>query len=133
MVIAKRGTLLIVSGPQHDPDRKHLHVICNDPDPQGDVLIVSISSVTAAAHDKTCVLQSYEHDFLQRPSYVYYAKAQTVSAATLMNGVNQQIIVVHSNMNAQAFLRVTNGICRSPHTPRKIKKYFGCAESEVAA
>jgi hypothetical protein len=133
MTIAKRGTLLIVSGPRHDPDRKHLYVICNDPDSEGNVLIVSIASVTAATHDTTCILQPHEHDFLKRASYTYYAKAEIRSAAALLNGVKQQAIFVHSNMNAQAFLRLTNGICRSPYTPRKIKRYFGCAEPEAAA
>lgn len=131
MAIAKKGTLLIVSGPRHDPNRKHLHVICNDPDQDGKVLIVGVCSVTGAPHDATCVLQAHEHDFLDHPSYVFYAKAEVVAASALENGVTQKVIAVHSDMNGQAFLRVKNGLCRSPLTPRKIKKYAGCAEAEA--
>ena len=32
MPIYRAGTLLVPSGPSHDPDRKHLHVVCNDTD-----------------------------------------------------------------------------------------------------
>ena len=124
--------MLIVSGPRHDPDRKHLHVICTDPDPQGNVLIVGVCSVTAARHDATCILQAHEHDFLKHPSYAFYARAEVVSAAALASGVAKQVITVHSDMNGQVFLRVKNGICRSPLTPRKIKKYAGCAEPQTA-
>lgn len=130
MVIAKKGTLLIVSGPKNDPERKHLHVICNDPVSDGNVLIVGICSVTAATHDTTCILQSHDHDFLKHNSYVLYAKASIVTENCLNNGIEAKVMAVHSDMNGQAFLRVKNGICRSPHTPRKVKKYAGCAEPE---
>ncbi|GGE11194.1 hypothetical protein GCM10011390_32790 [Aureimonas endophytica] len=128
MTIAKKGTLLIVSGPRHDPDRKHLHVICNDPDAEGRVLIVGICSVTAAPHDETCILAAHEHDFLRHPSYVLYARAEIVLAAALANGIGQGVIAIHSAMNGQTFLKVAKGLCRSPQTPRKIKAYAGCPD-----
>lgn len=67
----KRGTLLIPSGPSHDPDRKHLHVVCNDAREDGTHLLVSISSWRSNG-DPTCQLQSHEHDFLDRLSFVEY-------------------------------------------------------------
>ncbi len=130
MTIAKKGTLLIVSGPAHDPDRKHLHVVCNDPDADGNVLIVGVCSVTDAAHDTTCILQEHEHDFLRHPSYVLYARANVISTDALANGVAKKVIAKHSDMNGQTFLRVKNGVCRSPLTSRKIKKYAGCVNSD---
>lgn len=130
MTIAKKGTLLIVSGPAHDPDRKHLHVVCNDPDADGNVLIVGICSVTMAPHDTTCILQAHEHDFLRHPSYVLYARADIVSAAVLASGVAKQVIAKHSDMNGQTFLRVKNGVCGSPLTPRRIKNYAGCNKAD---
>lgn len=137
MAIAKKGTLLIVSGPKHDPDRKHLHVICTDPDKDGNVLIVGICSVTKAPYDTTCVLQPHEHEFLKHDSYVLYANATLVSVDNLHRGIEANAIVVHQDMNGQTFLRVRNGVCRSKHTPRKIKKYLGCglsgAVSAIAA
>lgn len=31
----RKGTLLIPSGPARDPSRRHLHVICTNPDATG--------------------------------------------------------------------------------------------------
>jgi hypothetical protein len=131
VAIAKKGTLLIVSGPNHDPERKHLHVICNDPDGDGNVALVSVCSVTGTNHDTTCILQQHEHAFLKHESFVLYARAKIVSENSLANGVAQKLMVIHDDMNGQTFLRVFNGVCRSPQTPRKVKKYLGCAEPEA--
>lgn len=131
MAIAKKGTLLIVSGPKHDKDRKHLHVICNDPDGDGNVALVSICSVTDATHDTTCILQQHEHAFLKHESFVLYARAKIVSENSLANGVEAKLMSMHDDMNGQTFLRVFKGVCRSPHTPRKVKKYLGCAEMDA--
>jgi len=134
MAIAKKGTLLIISGPKHDPDRKHLHIICNDPDADGNVAIVGVcsidTSVAVAYHDATCVLQKHEHDFIKHDSYVLYARASIVTAAALEAGVKSKVMVTHDDMNGQTFLRITKGVCRSPHTPRKVKNYLGCAAEE---
>ena len=131
MAIAKKGTLLIVSGPKHDPERKHLHVVCNDPDGKGNVALVSVCSVTGTTHDTTCILQQHEHAFLKHESFVLYARAKIVSATSLANGVAAKLMVMHDDMNGQTFLRVFKGVCRSPQTPRKVKKYLGCAELEA--
>lgn len=126
MGVARQGTLLIVSGPRHDPSRRHLHVVVNDPDVDGNVLLLAICSVTAAPHDATCVLQPHEHPFLKHPSYVFYARATLASAAALQDGIARQEIAIYSDLNTQSFLRLRNGICRSPLTPLRIKRYLGC-------
>lgn len=131
MVIARKGTLLIVSGPRHDPERKHLHVVCNDPDGDGNVALVSVCSVTGTNHDTTCILQSHEHDFVKHESFVLYARAKIVSASSLANGVAAKLMIMRDDMNGQTFLRVLKGACRSPQTPRKVKKYLGCTEMKA--
>ena len=123
----KKGTLLIPSGPSHDPDRMHLHIICTDPDEKGKQLIVSVSKKTSAPCDNTCVLQSHEHSFLSQESYIFYRKARIIDQTALINGVNAKLFAFKDDVNGQTFLKVTNGICASPQTPRKIKAYFGCA------
>lgn len=133
MPVAKKGTLLIISGPPHDPNRKHLHVVCNDPDEDGNVLVVGVCSVTAAPHDTTCILQAHEHEWLRHPSFVFYARARMVSEKSLDAGVAKRLMEVRDDVNGQTFLRVKNGICRSPFTPRKIKQYAGCEEEQPEA
>lgn len=127
MVVYRAGTMLIPSGTHHDPNRSHLHVVCNDTDANGENLIVSISTYSNNYCDGTCILQAHEHDWLRHESYVFYRKARIVRAQTLERGIEEFLIRPQADMNQQVFLRVKNGICRSLQTPRKVKVYFGCA------
>ncbi|CAN7432153.1 hypothetical protein [Rhizobium sp. LjRoot254] len=125
-MVARAGTLLIPSGPENDPGRRHLHVVCTDPDGDGNQLIVSITTWTNNLCDAACIIQPHEHAWLRHQSYVFYRKARIEAAATLDNGLRQGIFEQLADMNAQTFLRIRNGVCSSQQTPRKIKRYFGC-------
>lgn len=124
----RKGTILIPSGPAHDPHRKHLHVVCTDTDAQGKNLIVSICSVPQppVPYDTTCVFEAHEHRWLTHQSYVAYRYAKIEEAAKLQNGLNQGVFVQEVDMNGQSFLKVVNRMCQSPQTPRLIKRYLNC-------
>ena len=122
-----KGTLLVPSGPSYDPERKHLHIVCNDTDPKGFNLLVPIASWTKSLCDGTCILLPHEHPWLTRPkSYVFYRNADLFDAISLQRGIEKSLVIVREDCNAQVFLRIRNGVCKSPQTPRKIKRYFGC-------
>lgn len=115
------------SGPSHDPDRRHLHVVCNDTDADGNNLLVPIATWKNPLCDGTCILLPHEHPWLKKPkSYVMYRNAGVYEAQALQRGVVSSKIVVEDDCNGQVFLKIRNGICASPHTPRKIKGYYGC-------
>ena len=126
MPIAKAGTLFIPSGTSHDPDRRHMFVVCNDTDANGLNLIVPVTTWTNDLCDATCRLEAHEHTFLRHSSYVLYRKARTQPAQTLLDRLASGLFSSHDPVNAQVFQKVRNGICRSGQTPRKIKVYFGC-------
>jgi hypothetical protein len=125
-LVARAGTLLIPSGPDNDPTRRHLHVVCTDPCENGYQVIVSITTWTNNLCDATCVVQAHEHEWLTHQSYVFYRKARIEAAETLDNGVRIGEFEPQGTMNAQTFLRVKNGLCQSLQTPRRVKKYLGC-------
>lgn len=122
----KRGTILIPSGPSHDGLRKHLFVICSDPCPKRFQVIVPITAWTNNLCDDTCLIDSWEHIFLYKKSYVLYRNARIEGTDLLIAGVKSKIFAPHHPMNGQSFTRIVNGICKSIHTPRKVKIYFGC-------
>lgn len=126
MPIAKAGTLLIPSGPSHDPDRRHMFVVCNDTDANGQNLIVPVTTWTNDVCDPTCRLDPHEHAFLRHASYVLYRNARIEPAQALQEGLANGLFSTHDPVNGQVFLKVKNGVCRSLQTPRKIKVYFGC-------
>lgn len=117
--------MLVPSGAQHDPNQMHLHIICNDTCDLGYNLLVSVSSYYDGC-DNTCELNAGEHDSVIHLSYVFYAKAKIYRAEDLERGFVKEILIPKPDMPAEVFVRVENGICTSPDTPRKIKKYFGC-------
>ncbi len=126
MPYRRAGTLLIPSGPSHDPARPHLHVVCNDTDANGLNLLVSVTSWTNDLCDATCLLKPHEHPWLRHDSYILYRKAEVREASKIDAGIRQGVFTLREPMNGQTFLRVKSGVCSSPHTPRRIKVYFGC-------
>lgn len=132
-MVARAGTLLIPSGPSHDPDRKHLFIVCTDPCEEGKQLLVGVTTWVNDQCDDACILEPHEHEFLNRKSFILYRAARIEEATTLDNGVREGKFQLRAAMNAQTFLRVKNGVCRSKQTPRKIKKYAGCPADPPAA
>ncbi len=126
MPVHEKAALLVPSGTYHDPHKKHLHVICSDPDSTGNVVIVSVTTYTNDLCDQTCILQAHEHPWLNHTSYVLYRKAEIVSAAALQARIDSDDIIERDDMNAQVFLRIKKGLCNSPQTKRKVKRYLGC-------
>lgn len=90
------------------------------------VAIVSISTYTNDLCDQTCIILAGEHPFVRHKSYVLYRSAQTIGCDEVSRGLKAGTLAVHDDMNGQTFLRVRNGVCRSPSTPRKIKTYLNC-------
>lgn len=126
-IFGKASTFLIPSGPYHDPTRLHLHVVCTDACKDNKYLIVSVSTKYNDKCDQTCVLQPHEHAWLKHESFVFYRNASIIDAETIRKGLAVQVFVQKGDLNGQTLLRITNGICRSPQTPRKIKTYAGCS------
>lgn len=129
-MVAKRGTILIPSGPSHDPDRLHLFVVCSEPCGNGKQVLVSIATRVNSLCDPTCILQPHEHPFLTKESFVLYRKARVEAATALDAGLAQGVFKARDDMNAQTFLRILNGICASLQTPRWIKNYVGCPKDD---
>jgi len=128
----KRGTLLIPSGPSHDPDRKHLHIICTDPDECDEQLLVSVCSVRDDLYDRTCVLLPHEHEFLRKKSFVYYAKATILDQGSLSEGLERRKFDPHEDLNSQTFLRVTRGILISKRSTPRVKQFYQLSLDRLA-
>ena len=117
---------MIPSGTAIDPNRPHLFIVCTDPCPKYLVAIVPIATYTNNKCDQTCIVVKGDHEFVRHKSYVLYQKAQTISRVKIVNGVENGTFRQHRDLNGQTFLKVRNGMCRSPRTPDKIKKYLDC-------
>lgn len=122
----RKATLLVPSGPLHDPDRKHLFIVLSDPvtDEQV-VLLVSISSVKPNRwNDEACLLYSLEHPFIKKDSFVDYSSARIEPADKLTKAVDQGIFLSREPVNQDVFDRICAGIMASRRTPKDIKRFF---------
>jgi hypothetical protein len=124
----KCHTLLMPSGTYHDPDRKHLFIVCTDCCAAGKHLIVSITGWTNDLCDGTTRLSPGPkmHRFVTKESYIFYRKARVEDSAVLSKGVDEGIFVPHDPVDESLLARVMAGVCSSKQTPRKVKIYANC-------
>lgn len=127
---AKRATLLIPSGPDHDLDRKHLFILLTDPIPAPDmgakqVLLVGIATRNSnLPHDPTCLLYPGDHPFIIRESYVNYRFARIEEADKLATGVQKGMFVPKGTIDTGIFARVCQGLVDSRHTTPKVLRFY---------
>ena len=112
------------SGPSHDPERLHLHVVCLDVDDDGNTLIVPVASYKNSLCDSACILKAGTHELINRESYILYRKAQIRNADELQEDIDARVIIPQKDMSQHFFLMIRNGVGSSIRTPRNIKKYF---------
>lgn len=128
-IAARRATLLIPSGPALDPDRKHLHIVLNDPFPDKDqtpkVLVVSVTSVPASnLYDSSCTLFPGEHPFIVHHSYVAYHRLDLVEPASLEAKVRAKQFVAKPLLDEKFFAYVVQGLRDSPYVSPRYLRYF---------
>lgn len=126
-------TILVPSGPDHDPDRKHLFVIltapCGDANNVLSVAWVSLRSVDPRVpyFDRTCVLNVGDHPFIKHPTWVDYAKARIDPVAAIDRGIRDGKLIPHDPMSPEVFVRIAQGLCLSDETPSGVKAFYWLA------
>ena len=134
----RRATLLIPSGPAHDPDRKHLHIVLNDPFPDATmatkVLVVSVTSIPASnKYDPSCSLFPGEHPFVVHNSYVAYNRLDLVDPGLLESKVAAKVFVAKPLLDEKFFAYVVQGLKDSPYTSPRFLRYFEAALAYMQA
>ncbi len=117
----KKATLLIPSSPE---DTNHLFVIITNPCKHGKVLIVNLTTIKTPKHDNACIVNSGEHEFVKRPSYIMYRYAQIVEANNLAKGVKSGKFVAHKPISDDLLTKICDGILCSTQIEPIIREYF---------
>ena len=127
---AKRGaTLLIPSGPLHDPGRMHLHIVLTDPlAATGDVLLVCVCSIPLSnLYDGSCTLFPGEHPFIVKHSFVDYNRCVIASALSLEQKVINKAFFGKDPLDAKRVADVLAGFADSPRVAPKLRRFFAAA------
>lgn len=69
-----------------------------------------------------------DHPYLYKDSYVFYRKARIESSATILAGIETGAFDEHDPMSDEWVKKIMDGLCKSIHTPRMVKKYANCPE-----
>lgn len=117
----RKGTLLIPTG-----GTKHLFVIVTDRCLAGHHLIVNLTTVRSQNIDTTCVVEAGCHRFIVDRSYAVYRLADIQSAAKLSRMVDGWVYSTHDDASEELSDIILNGVCKSRHTPKRIRNYLGC-------
>lgn len=127
---ARRATLLIPSGPSHDPARKHLHVVVTDPtSTTAEVLIVCVVSIPPTnLYDSSCTLFPGEHPFIVKHSYVAYRFSRIVAAAALEAKVASGEYIAKPLLDEKLMAEVISGLRDSPEATPKVKRFLFATE-----
>lgn len=122
----KKATVLIPSGPAHDLDRKHLHIVLTDPTAAtNEVLLVSVCSIPQTnIYDGSCSLFPGEHEFIVNHSYVAYKFCRIVSAPHLEAKVADGTYIAKAVLDDKKFAYVIEGLRESPHVAPKFRRFF---------
>lgn len=116
-------TLLITSGPSHDPNRKHLHVIVTKiAEGGGTAVLVPITSTTGGARDDdACELKPGEHPFVTKPSFAFYERAQVWEAAVLQAMMAAGDCLLKRPVSKSLLNRIIAGATSSRRIDRRIR------------
>lgn len=125
----RRATLLIPSGPQQNPDQKHLFILLTDPVSMAgggkESLLVGMASVRQGFfHDPACLLYPGDHPFITRQSYINYRMARIEDSEKLVRGVKQGALIPKEILAGEIFARVCHGLTESRHTAPKILEFY---------
>ena len=129
----RRATLLVPSGPTHDPDQKHLFILLTDPaqvlDYEGKhSLLVGVTTIHAGIpHDPACELHTGDHPFIKHKSFVFYAEARIEASQKLVDGVKRGVFSHQGMLVEDIFARVCHGLTVSRSTTPKVLAFYEAA------
>lgn len=107
------------SGRAYEP---HLHICVTAPDKEGNVPCVPVGSYEDGM-DKTCLLNKGDHDYLGKPSMIYYGHAKVMRAATIVEKINSKQYEHWEDVKQEVFSRITKGVLSSSHIKPAHRNY----------
>lgn len=133
----RRATLLVPSGPAHNPGQKHLFIVLTDPAAvldydQKHSLLVGVSSVhTGIPHDPACEFHAGDHPFIRHESYADYARARIEPSRKIIDGVKKGVFSAHALLDETLFAHVCRGIAQSRFAAPKVVSFFEAVQKAM--
>jgi hypothetical protein len=108
-----------------DGENLHLRFVLSDPDVDGKVLVVHMtSSRENGREDQSCILQAGDHDCVRNRSFIRYDRAFERELMSLLIEKTNGSISVEPDLDPAILTRIQEGAKKSAALPKKFKKYF---------
>lgn len=102
----------------------HLFVVLNDPCPDGQCLLVMVSSVKPNRHyDPTCVLDDGDHPYIDHKSYIVYRLAEAMQVSRISKMVALKYYEPRMDMDPAIFQQICDGLFESDETRPRLINY----------
>jgi hypothetical protein len=100
----------------------HLWVVATDPNPDGLILIVSLTSLNGSK-DQTVILHGGEHPFIKWATCVAYNLADLMNCEVLEEHIQMGRAKRHADMRAEVVRLILDGFTASRFTKKRIQQF----------
>jgi hypothetical protein len=107
------------------PAGNHLFVVITDESPDGEFLLVSVSTIrNGRFHDATCEIEAGVHEFIKARSYTHYGAARVERGTRLVHLEKAGVFIAREAMPEEVVQAIAAGIEVSEHTPNFAQKFY---------
>ena len=108
-----------------DGANRHLRFVISDPDVDGTVLTVHMTSYHGnGREDTSCILNPGDHECIRSKSYIRYDRAFEMEMIGLLIEKTNGSITMEPDLEGPVLKRIQEGARRSAALQRKFRKYF---------
>lgn len=119
----KCGDTFLLYDDEEVTAKPHLHVVITEPDPQGWVVLVSVTTRRAKSDTMVC-LNPGDHEFITHPSVITYAYSKLLTVDKLVKMVNQGEATPRQTASEQFVTRAQKGMLETDRASREIQEFF---------
>jgi len=123
----QKGDCFLIETNRDETGAIHYHLFVMLLDPRTDkkeTIIVNLDKLTSPRQDQTTVLNTGDHEFIKRPTYVNYRMARIISEKDLLELVNSGIAIKRTPMENGVLQRIREGVLKSPFTPGGVCEFY---------
>lgn len=129
--IGRKITILLPTFRGGSDELKHLFFILTDPclnketGANNCVLLVNCSTIKDGFQfDDTCILETGEHEFIKKRSFIYYKEARIEQLSTLKNGIKQGRFIKKEIINDELYIKILKGLLKTQAMPRMYLRFL---------
>ena len=116
--------------PLNQAETAHLWIIATNPNPEGEVAVVSFTSLRGAK-DQTVIVRAREHDFVRWDTCVCYQLAEVTTTTAIKSKIDSGLAEMKSDVSAELLEEVLVGFTASDMTKNRVREFVRLYRAEL--